>query len=114
MHVISVFLQVLLGLMFAFLGISSLIGSKKALENFNHLQLPTWFRMVTGVVQVIGAVGILMGIWNPVFRIFSGIWIGITMLVAVFLHVRLKEPFSQSVPALVVLVIAMAVVLINI
>lgn len=33
-------IQIIIGLFFAFLGISSLVGTKKALENFQHLKLP--------------------------------------------------------------------------
>lgn len=110
----SLILQLILGLMFTFLGISSLIGTKKALENFSHLHLPTWFRIVTGIVQLIGAAGMVIGIWNSPVAVFSGIWIGITMLVGALLHIRVNKTFSQSIPALVVLAIAMIVVFINV
>ncbi|WP_026564772.1 DoxX family protein [Bacillus sp. UNC41MFS5] len=113
MQIVSLVLQIILGFMFTFLGISALVGSKKALENFHHLKLPTWFRMLTGVVQLIGAIGICIGIWSPLFTVLGSAWIAITMLVGILLHFRVKEPFSESGPALVVMIATLIVFFIN-
>lgn len=102
MTIVSIILQIILGIMFTFLGVSSLIGAKKALDNFNHLGLPTWFRYLTGIVQIIGALSMFVGIWQSNFAAFGGLWLAITMIVGAALHFRIKEPFSTSVPAFVI------------
>ncbi|WCK52600.1 DoxX family protein [Aneurinibacillus sp. Ricciae_BoGa-3] len=111
MNIVSFVLDILLALMFLFLGISAIVGAKKARENFQHLNLPDWFRLLTGVYQTIGAVGLVIGFWLPWFKGLSGIWIAIMMLVAIVLHLRVKEPFLQSVPAIVVFLLSVLVII---
>lgn len=113
MHILAIILQIVLGLMFLFLGITSLAGAKKALENFAHIQVPTWFRYVTGLVQLVGAIGMIIGIWVPSYAFLAGIWLGITMLVGALLHVRIKDPFKETAPALVIMLLALIVSILN-
>ncbi|MTT31808.1 DoxX family membrane protein [Terrilactibacillus sp. BCM23-1] len=112
MTYLSIFLQIILGIMFTFLGFSALAGAKKALENFDHLKLPNWFRYLTGLVQLIGALSMIVGIWIPVLAAFGGLWLLITMIVAAALHFRVKQPLSSTVPAIVVGILSLIVFLI--
>lgn len=104
-------LQIILGLMFAFLGLSSLVGADKALKNFEHLKLPATFRIITGYVQFLGAVGMFAGLFYPAVSLIAGIWLTLTMIVAVILHFRIKEPLAASFPAVFIGGLALIIVI---
>ncbi len=50
--------------MFLFAGFGKVTGINMHVEAFNHLGLPQWFRVVTGIVELAGAARI-----HPVNRI---------------------------------------------
>ncbi|WP_264737839.1 DoxX family protein [Cytobacillus firmus] len=109
MSIALLILQSLLTLLFILTGFSKLAGAKQQVEAFNHLKLPQWFRVVTGIVQLIGVAGLIVGFWYADFAAMAGLWLGITMLCAAIAHFRVKDSFSKAVPALILMVIAFAV-----
>lgn len=113
MTILSVILQIILGIMFAFLGLSALIGADKAKENFQHLKLPNWFRFVTGFVQLIGAICMIVGIWAHKLALFGGIWLTITLIVGGLLHLRIKEPLSSAIPAFAIAILSFIIFLLR-
>ncbi|MGN7356733.1 DoxX family protein [Paenibacillus sp. SAF-054] len=113
MIILSVILQSFLLVTMTFAGSSKLAGGKNFVEMFESLKLPQWFRVVTGIVQLAGAVGLLLGYWHLEAATWAGIWIGITMIVACLLHLRIKHPFSQWMPSIIITLIAAALVLVN-
>lgn len=102
MSILIPILQVFLGIMFLILGLLSLIGLKQKKQNFNHLRVPSFFRIVTGIVQLIGGIGSFIGISSPFIAVLANIWIIMMMIVALVLHFRIKEHFAKKVPALIV------------
>ncbi|WP_141604551.1 DoxX family protein [Terrilactibacillus laevilacticus] len=114
MSIVSIILQIILGIMFTFLGVTALAGAKKALENFEHLKLPNWFRIITGFVQLIGAICMIVGILVPRLAAFGGLWLTVTMIFGAFLHLRIKAPISTAVPAIVIGIISFVVFLLRI
>ncbi|WP_227793458.1 DoxX family protein [Paenibacillus guangzhouensis] len=113
MVIISVILQSFLLVTMAFGGGSKLAGAKNFVEMFESLHLPQWFRVVTGLVQLVGAVGLVIGYWYPAAAAWAGIWIGITMLVACLTHFRVKHPVTQAIPASVITLIAATLVVVH-
>ncbi|TVX99842.1 DoxX family protein [Cohnella terricola] len=114
MYIIFVVLQSFLLVSMAFGGASKLAGSKNFVEMFESLRLPQWFRMVTGLVQLVGAAGLVIGYWDREVAVWAGIWIGFTMLVAFLSHFRVKHPFGQAVPALIITLIAASLVVVQV
>jgi len=109
MQILAMVLQVLLGLAFLGAGGSKLAGSKEAVNDFERFGYPRWFMYVTGVVEITGAMGMLAGIFVPVVGILASLWLAAVMLGALFTHLRLKDPASKMVPALVLMVLALTV-----
>ncbi|WP_336771097.1 DoxX family protein [Paenibacillus sp. MMO-58] len=64
-----------------------------------------------GTCPAAWGVGLLIGYWYPGMAGWAGVWIGITMLLAVLSHLRVKHPFGKMFPAVLNLVIAAAVIL---
>ncbi|MFC3800837.1 DoxX family protein [Cohnella sp. GCM10012308] len=94
-------------------GVTKLTGSKNFVDMFDSLKLPQWFRVVTGVVQLIGAIGLVIGYWKPEVLLWAGIWIAFTMFVAVLAHFRVKHPASSAVPALFITLVAASLIIVQ-
>lgn len=113
MLIISIILQSFLILVFLITGTMKIAGNQQLIETFKHLNLPQWFRVVTGWVQVIGVAGLVIGFWNPAITALAGGWLAITMLGGVITHLRAKDPIGKVVPALVLAVLSIIVLFIN-
>lgn len=113
MNIVFVILQSFLLVAMAFGGASKLAGAKNFVDMFDSLRLPQWFRVVTGLVQLVGAVGLAVGYWKPEAAAWAGIWIGITMLAACLSHFRVKHAIGAAVPAFVITLIAAALAVVH-
>ncbi|MDR6726333.1 putative membrane protein YphA (DoxX/SURF4 family) [Paenibacillus amylolyticus] len=101
-------LQVLLGIFFLFTG-SKIISGKMA-EEFKRFGLPSFFNVLTGSFEIVGAIGMIVGIWIPIVAFWAGLLLGETMLAGAFtLLVLAKDPIQKAIPALVLLVLSLIV-----
>lgn len=110
---ISNVLQIILIVLFSLLSLQKMFGAKLQVDIFRQLDLPQWFRTVTGVVQCVGAIGLFIGIWIPWAAAGAGAWLAITMLGAVAAHFRVKDPIGKAMPATVLALMAIAITAIN-
>ncbi|MEV5030254.1 DoxX family protein [Paenibacillus sp. LPE1-1-1.1] len=111
MHILTIVLQSWLLFSMAFFGGSKIAGAKHQVELFDSIKLPQWFRVITGYVQIVGCIGLIIGYWYPSVAAWTGILIGIMMLLACLSHFRVKHPIGKVIPALLNLLIAIAVVI---
>ncbi|MES2951380.1 MAG: DoxX family protein [Pseudomonadota bacterium] len=88
-------IRILLALAFGAAGVAKLAGAPMMVANFEAIGFGQWFRYVTGVVELIGVVLILM----PRTGFFGGLWLGGTMVGAVASHLFLTG--GSSIPAMV-------------
>ncbi|CAN7554390.1 DoxX family protein [Bosea sp. LjRoot9] len=98
-------LKVLLAAVFLAAGVAKLAGVPMMVENFEHLGLGQWFRYVTGTLEVIGAVVILL----PAFAAFGGVLLAAIMVGATLAHL-FAIPGSR-IPAIVLFALSALVVL---
>ncbi|MEC0204581.1 DoxX family protein [Paenibacillus lautus] len=113
MSIFSIVLQSLLILYYLFSGSAKAIGAKYWVDIFNTLRLPQWFRIVTGLVQLLGAIVLIIGYWVEGAVAWAGIWLGITMLLAFLAHIRVKDQFGKTVTPVVFLVLIIILTMIN-
>jgi hypothetical protein len=104
----TVGLQVLLGLAFLASAILKLAGV--ADDTREHLEIAPWFWVLTALVEIVGAAGMLAGIKLPRLAAPAGLWIAALMGGALVAHLRVGDPFTSMVPAAVYLVLALTVV----
>jgi putative oxidoreductase len=110
MSIHIVIAQVVLGLLFLFIGSLTVVGMKALVENFRHFGYPQWFRVVTGSLEALGGAGILIGIWMPLLAELASAGLTLVMLGAVFTHVRVRDPLKKVAPAIVLGALACLVV----
>ncbi|CAM4400616.1 DoxX family protein [Paenibacillus xylanexedens] len=108
MFIFITVLQVLLGGFFLFTG-SKIISGKMANE-FKRFGLPSFFNVLTGSFEIVGAAGMIVGIWMPVAAILAGLLLAGTMLAGAFtLIVLAKDPFQKAIPALILFILSLIV-----
>jgi len=75
-------LQIVVALAFLAAGAAKLAAAPFMVQLFAQVGLGQWFRLVTGVVEVVGAGALL----HPRLASVGGLWLGITMFFAVLTH----------------------------
>ncbi len=92
-------LQGLLALAFAAAAGAKFAGVPMMVATFQQIGLGQWFRYVTATVEVIGVIALLV----PGLAALGGLWLGITMAVAVLTHVFILHSNPGGAIVLVVL-----------
>jgi putative oxidoreductase len=88
-------LQGIIAAAFLAAGLAKLAGVPFMVELFEQIGLGQWFRVATGVVEVTGAVALLI----PGLASIGALWLGFTMACAVATHVFVLH--TSPVPAIV-------------
>ena len=88
-------LQGILAATFLAAGSAKLAGVPYMVGLFEQIGLGQWFRVVTGVVEVIGAVALVV----PGLASIGALWLGFTMVCAVATHVFVLH--TSPLPAIV-------------
>jgi len=84
-------------LLFTWYGLRSLF-SKKMVAEFQRYRLDR-FRVLTGVLQVAGSLGILVGyVSRPILQL-SAAGLAVMMFLGVLTRFRIKDPLYAAIPA---------------
>lgn len=91
--------QGLLGLIMMGAGSAKIIGIDIAKRDFERYGYPAWFRFVTGGIEIIGGLGLLVGlVFAPILAVLGGMLISATMIGAILTHLfRVDDPLWRSV-----------------
>ena len=88
-------LQGILAAAFVAAGSAKLAGVPYMVELFNQIGIGQWFRVVTGIVEIAGAIALVF----PGLASVGALWLGGTMVFAVATHVFVLH--TSPVPAIV-------------
>ncbi|TYB76286.1 DoxX family protein [Bizionia myxarmorum] len=87
------------GLAFIFFGINSFYSKFIVLE-FARYGLSK-YRKLTGYFQLIGAIGLLLGLYlNPVLLIIASLGLSLLMLAGFAVRIKINDNFIKSFPSL--------------
>jgi putative oxidoreductase len=109
MSIPIIVVQVVLGLLFVLIGSMTVAGMKMFVENFRRFGYPQWFRIVTGSLEALGGIGLLIGIWLPWLAELASAGLTLVMLGAVLTEVRTREPLQKIVLPIVLGTLAIVV-----
>ncbi|MCM3790817.1 DoxX family protein [Domibacillus indicus] len=109
MEIVAYILQGILALMFLMAGFGKITGSKMHVEAFNHWGLPQWFRSVTGIVELAGAVLLIVGYWVPISAMAGALLLGITSVGGILTHIRAKDSFKDTAMILFLAILSFVV-----
>jgi uncharacterized membrane protein YphA (DoxX/SURF4 family) len=100
----ALILQGLLAAAFLSAGGAKLAAVPMMVQIFDQIGMGQWFRIVTGLVEVAGAVALLV----PGYAALGAAWLGATMFFAVLTHFFILH--TSALPALVLLALNVVVV----
>ena len=103
MKYLSIGLRGLLTLAFVGAGGAKLAGAEMMVTTYETIGLGQWFRYLTGIVEVAGAILL----WLPNRQVVGAALLGATMVGAVLAHLLILGP--SAVPAIVLGLISAAV-----
>ena len=86
-------------------------NAKTMREEFATYGLPYWFMCVVGVLKVGLAVTLLAAIWIHSLSQPAAIGMGLLMLGAFIMHLKVKDPITKALPSIVVLAMCVAMAL---
>ena len=68
-------------------------------EEFPAYGLPAATMYLVGAIKILLAIALIAGIWFPLLIPPAAIGMGLMMLGAVAMHVKIKDPLQKSLPA---------------
>ena len=113
MNIALVILATLLGLMTAFSAVGKFSKNPKAVDMLRQLGITDSQIRLLGIVEVLGALGLLIGIWVPILGLLAAIGFVLYFLGAMIAHVRAKDPMKDMAPALVLLILSIIVTILQ-
>jgi hypothetical protein len=82
-------------------------------EEFAAYDLPYWFFYTIGVLKIGSAVLLIVGIWIPGVVAPAAGTVAVLMVGALSMHAKVKDPLIKSLPAFLMLLMAVAIVLLR-
>jgi len=86
-------------------------AAKNLREEFAAYGLPFWFMCVVGVLKVGLALALVAAVWIHSVAQPAAVGLGLLMLGAVVMHVKVKDPITKALPAVSVLTMCAAIAL---
>lgn len=77
---------------------------------FAHYGLPNWSVYLIGGLKITAALALILGVYfESLITPFASL-LGLLMLGALLMHLKVKDPFKKSIPALVMLVLCIGII----
>lgn len=86
-------------------------GASDMKEEFATYGLPEWSVAVVGTLKILSALGLLVGIFLPILVLPSAALLGVLMLGALAMHLKVKDKPQRSLPALTLLAVCVAILI---
>jgi uncharacterized membrane protein YphA (DoxX/SURF4 family) len=107
MFVVTIILAVLLALGYGMAGTQKITGAKMMMDSADHLGVPRPRYKVIGALELLAAIGLLVGLaWWPL-GVAAGIGLVLLMIGAVTFHLRAGDKIGQFGPAAALGVVAL-------
>ena len=89
-------------------------GSAQSLrEEFAAYGLPDWLFLLIGALKIGSGVLLIVGVWVPEVVLPAAATVAVLMVGALSMHAKVKDPLTKSLPALLMLLMAVAIVLLR-
>lgn len=75
-------------------------------DEFVAYGLPEWVYYFVGLLKIVSAIVLIVGIWIPFIVLPAAIAISVLMFGAVVMHIKVHDSWQKTVPALIVLILS--------
>lgn len=113
MTIALIILAALLGLVATFSAFGKYSMNPSVVDNLYRLGLKTQQIRLLATIEILGSLGLLVGIWIPILGKLAALGFALYFLGAVIAHVRAKDGGKEIAPALVLLVLSIIVTLLQ-
>jgi uncharacterized membrane protein len=100
MWIAAIALSVLVALVFAANGVAKLLGHPKMIEASAHLGYSVRAFRVIGLLEIFGALGILLSPWCVPLSVAAATGLILLTLGGVVAHLRASDPIRSAAPAI--------------
>lgn len=108
MHIVSIVLEVILGIGYVIVGFMK-FGGKEPVESFKQYGYSDGFRYLIGMLEMLGGVLMIVGIWSQLVAVLAGLWLGVLMAGATITQIRAKSDGKEIMLPVVFLILVLAV-----
>ena len=84
------------------------LGAGNMQAEFAAYGLPTWFMYLVGGAKLLIAASMIAGFWIPGLVYPASALLALLMVGAITMHVKVKDPLVRTLPALLMLLMALA------
>lgn len=113
MFIVTVVLAILLALAFGASGGQKVAGVKSAMDQADHLHIPHNAYKGIGVLELLAAIGLLVGLAVWPLGVAAGVGLVLLMIGAIITHIRVGDKIAQFGPALALGVLALVEVIVR-
>jgi uncharacterized membrane protein len=71
------------------------------ISEFKRFSLSKTQRQITGILQIIGAIGLLSGLFLPIIGLLAALGLSLLMILGFIVRLKIKDSFLQSLPSFV-------------
>lgn len=68
------------------------------------------FRMLTGILELLGGLGLLLGQYSPLLLLVSSSGLSLLMFLGLIVRIKTKDSLIQTLPALILMIINLKIV----
>jgi hypothetical protein len=113
MFVATLVFTILLAVAFGFAGGSKLAGAQQMRDSATHLgfSFPAYQRI--GALEVLGAAGLLIGLWFAPLGIAAAAGLALLTIGAVYFHIKAKDPAKVYASAVVFAVFSLVALILR-
>jgi uncharacterized membrane protein YphA (DoxX/SURF4 family) len=112
MHIVSLIFEIILGIGYVIVGFMK-FGAKEPVESFKQYGYSDGFRILVGIGEILGGIGMLLGIWSLLAGTLAGLWIAVIMLGALVTQIRARSHANEVLLPVYFLILALVVPVLN-
>jgi hypothetical protein len=83
--------------------------AKNLKDEFTAYGLAPWVYFVVGALKIGSAFALILGLWISSAAFVASILVAFLMLGAIAMHIKIHDPIKKSVPAILMLVMSLAI-----
>ncbi len=103
MFILTAFLTVLLGVAFLFAGYAKVRHAEPVTTTLDDLGVGRGLQKVIGALEILGGLGVVVGLWLEPLSILAAIGLVLMMVGAILWHVKAKDSLKNTAGALLLL-----------
>ena len=98
--------KVVLIVVFLIAGYGKLAGANMHIEDFKNWQLPQWFRILTGLVEIFGSIILFISFWAKELEMFGALWFVGIGIGGIMTHIRANDDMKDTFSIVILFLIA--------